>query len=46
VAFNPLARVRRVEQRQQKMVNWLIPGDESTREVTLGYEQVAVDLTG
>lgn len=40
-----LALTRRVEQQQQKMVNWLIPGDESTLEVTIGYEQVAVDLT-
>src|SRR5690606_5354947 len=40
-----LAEVRRIEQQQQKAINWLIPGDESTIEVTLGYEQVAVDLT-
>lgn len=40
-----LAQVRRVEQQQQKAVNWLIPGNESTLEVTIGYEQVAVDLT-
>jgi rubrerythrin len=40
-----LALVRRVEAQQQKAVNWLIPGDETTLEVTLGYEQVAVDLT-
>lgn len=40
-----LAMVRRVEQQQQKAINWLIPGDETTLEVTLGYEQVAVDLT-
>ncbi len=40
-----LAMMRRVEQQQQKAVNWLIPGDETTIEVTLGYEQVAVDLT-
>ncbi len=40
-----LAMTRRIEQQQQKMVNWLIPGDESTLAVTLGYEQVAVDLT-
>lgn len=40
-----LAQTRRIEQQQQKMVNWLVPGDESTLEVTLGYEQVAVDLT-
>lgn len=40
-----LALTRRVEQQQQKMVNWLIPPDESALEVTIGYEQVAVDLT-
>jgi len=40
-----LAFTRRIEQQQQKVVNWLIPADESTLEVTLGYEQVAVDLT-
>jgi hypothetical protein len=40
-----LALSRRIEQQQQTAVNWLIPGDESTLEVTLGYEQVAVDLT-
>ncbi len=39
------AVVRRIEQQQQKMVNWLIPASESTLEVTIGYEQVAVDLT-
>jgi hypothetical protein len=40
-----LAMVRRIEAQQQKAMNWLIPGDETTIEVTLGYEQVAVDLT-
>ncbi len=40
-----LAFVRRIEQQQQKAVNWLLPGTESTLEVTLGYEQVAIDLT-
>ncbi len=40
-----LAMVRRVEAQQQKAINWLIPGNESTLEVTIGYEQVAVDLT-
>lgn len=40
-----LAMMRRVEQQQQKAVNWLIPGNESNLEVTIGYEQVAVDLT-
>jgi hypothetical protein len=40
-----MAEVRRVEQQQQKAVNWLVPGEESTIAVTVGYEQVAVDLT-
>ena len=40
-----LALLRRVEAQQQKAINWLIPGNETTIEVTLGYEQVAVDLT-
>ena len=40
-----LALTRRLEQRQQKMINWLSPGDESVLETTIGYEQVAVDLT-
>jgi rubrerythrin len=34
-----------VEQQQQKAINWMIPAGESTLEVTIGYEQVAVDLT-
>jgi hypothetical protein len=40
-----LAMTRRIEQQQQKMINWLTPGEESTLEVTIGYEQVAVELT-
>ena len=40
-----LAMTRRVEQQQQKAINWLSPGDESALETTIGYEQVAVDLT-
>jgi hypothetical protein len=42
-----LQMVRRTEQQQQKAVNWLIPGEaqENAIEVTIGYEQVAVDLT-
>jgi len=40
-----LALSRRIEQQQQKAVNWLTPGDETTLEVTIGYEQVAIDLT-
>lgn len=40
-----LAVTRRIEQQQQKIINWLIPGEQSPLETTLGYEQVAVDLT-
>jgi hypothetical protein len=41
----PLARVRRVEQFQQTMVNWLLPPDQSALETTIGYEQVAIEVT-
>jgi hypothetical protein len=40
-----LAMSRRIEAQQQKVVNWLSPGDETPLETTIGYEQVAVDLT-
>ena len=40
-----LALSRRLEQQQQKMINWLIPADESAIESTIGYEQLAVALT-
>jgi hypothetical protein len=40
-----LAFVRYVENQQQRVVNWLLPGLSSVLETTLGYEQVAVDLT-
>jgi hypothetical protein len=40
-----LALSRRIEQQQQKAVNWLLPGDASPLEITISYEQVAVDLT-
>jgi hypothetical protein len=40
-----LAYVRYVENQQQRVVNWLLPGLASVLETTLGYEQVAVDLT-
>lgn len=41
----PLARVRRVEQHQETLVNWLIGADHSALDTTLGYEQVAVEVT-
>lgn len=40
-----LALSRRVEQQQQKHINWLKPIDETPLETTIGYEHVAVDLT-
>ncbi|MEU1668799.1 hypothetical protein ABZ547_35515 [Streptomyces sparsogenes] len=40
-----LARTRYIEQQQQKVVNWLLPGVASVLETTIAYEQVAVDLT-
>src|SRR5688500_4480067 len=40
-----LARVRRVEQHQQTLVNWLNPADQNPLETTLGFEKVAVEVT-
>lgn len=40
-----LARVRRVEQHQATTVNWLNPADQSPLETTIGYEQVAIEVT-
>ncbi|MFW6051141.1 MAG: hypothetical protein ACODAU_08200 [Myxococcota bacterium] len=40
-----LARVRRVEQHQQTMVNWLNPPDQNVLETTIGFEQVAIEVT-
>jgi hypothetical protein len=41
----PAARVRRVEQHQQTLVNWLNPPDQSVLETTIGFEQVAIEVT-
>ncbi|HUQ04130.1 MAG TPA: hypothetical protein VM261_16640 [Kofleriaceae bacterium] len=41
----PLARIRRIEQHQQTMVNWLNPPDQSPLETTIGFEQVAIEVT-
>ncbi len=41
----PLARVRRVDHHQQTLVNWLLSPDESPLEVTVAYEQVAIEVT-
>ena len=40
-----IALVRRQEQQQQKRISALKPIDESILETTIGYEQLAVDLT-
>ena len=40
-----LALIRRSEQQQQKLVAALKPDDETMLEHTIGYEQLAVDLT-
>jgi hypothetical protein len=41
----PLAQLRRVEQHQATMVNGLLGADHSTLETTIGYEQVAIEVT-
>ena len=42
---NFLALTKKIEDTQQTTVNWMSPSDQSVLETTLGYEQVAVDLT-
>lgn len=41
----PLAVIRRVEQHQATMINWLLGADHSPLETTIGYEQVAIEIT-
>jgi hypothetical protein len=40
-----LAKIRRIEQHQQTLVNWLNPADQSVLETTIGFEQVAIEVT-
>ena len=40
-----LAEGRRADAQQQRAVNGLNPGQQTPLETTIGYEQVAVDLT-
>lgn len=40
-----IAWIRRSEQQQQKLLSHLKPGNETALEHTIGYEQLAVDLT-
>lgn len=41
----PLAQIRRCEQHQQTMVNWLLGSDHSPLETTIAFEQVAIEVT-
>lgn len=41
----PLAQIRRIEQQQATLINWLLPSDLSPLETTIAYEQVAIDVT-
>jgi hypothetical protein len=40
-----LALVRRIDHHQQTLVNWLNPADQSVLETTIGFEQVAIEVT-
>ncbi|MFZ5477666.1 MAG: hypothetical protein ACOZNI_12895 [Myxococcota bacterium] len=40
-----LAELRRAEQHQQTAVNWLLGADHSPLETTIGFEQVAIEVT-
>lgn len=40
-----LGLIRRCEQHQQTMVNWLLPADLSPLETTIAFEQVAIEIT-
>ncbi len=40
-----LARMMRVEQYQATMINWLMGADHSPIEITIGYEQTAIEVT-
>ena len=41
----PLAKIRRTEQHQATMINWLLGPDHSPLETTIAYEQVAIEVT-
>jgi rubrerythrin len=41
----PLAQIRRTEQHQATMINWLLGADHSPLEITIAYEQVAIEVT-
>jgi hypothetical protein len=41
----PLADIRRIDQQQATTINWLLGADHSPIETTIGYEQVAIEVT-
>lgn len=41
----PLAKMRRIDQQQATSINWLLGSDHSPLETTIGYEQVAIEIT-
>lgn len=41
----PLAEIRRIEQHQATLVNGLLGSDHSPLEITLAYEQTAIEVT-
>jgi hypothetical protein len=41
----PLAQLRRIDQQQATLINWMIGADHSPIETTIAYEQVAIEVT-
>ncbi|MGZ5621579.1 MAG: hypothetical protein ACXWFG_12010 [Methylobacter sp.] len=41
----PLAQLRRIDQHQATLVNWMLGADHSPLETTIAYEQVAIEVT-
>jgi rubrerythrin len=41
----PMAQLRRVEQHQATLINWLLGPDHSPLDTTIAYEQVAIEVT-
>lgn len=41
----PLAQIRRSEQHQATMINWLLGADHSPLETTIAYQQAAIEVT-
>ena len=42
---NIISQIQRIEDMQQTTMNWLCPSNQTVLDTTIGYEQVAVDLT-